>query len=227
MFQVKRFNKSSCTSGIVLFTPPCSLFHHTMAPPTIKALIKERGKAKGKFTRTCTLFKELIENAEEPLPILEATYEEVCQSFLALETICDEFIARLHEEWESSEKAEDIKKACEYVEEVNRKKNDMSKLLIKKQTTHSANASKINVKKLDSPHFTGNIREYACFVNDYNRIMIPRYGKDAYVLRQCISGEAETFIAGCENSHDKMMSRLNKQYGDPRKLVDSVILMHS
>ena len=77
--------------------PPYFISPQAMAPTT-KELIRERGKAKGKFTRKCNIFKELIDDEEETLPILEATYEEVRQSFVSLETICDEYVAHLNDE---------------------------------------------------------------------------------------------------------------------------------
>ena len=116
-----------------------------------------------------------------------------------------------------------MRTATKYIEEVERKKVAMSKLLVQEKSTHALNTSKINVKKLEPPGFGGKQREYANFINDFNRIIVPKYGKDSYALRQSLSGDALKHIAGCEDNYDKMMARLNRHYGDPRKLVDLVI----
>ena len=185
-------------------------------------LIRDRGKAKAKFTRKCTLFQELVTN-EEPLPILEAAYQEIVQAFVNLEMLCDELIARIDDEKTSGYEAV-LRTATTYIEDAEKKKIAMSKQLIQKKTTHDLNTtSKINVKKLDPPGFGGKHREYANFINDFTRIVIPKYGKDCYALRQCLSGDALKHIAGCEDNYDEMMSRLDRQYGDSRKLVDLVI----
>ena len=106
---------------MALIAPPYFISPQAMAPTTTNEFIRERGKAKGKFTRKCNIFKELIDAEEETLPILEATYEEVRHSFASLETICDEYIAHLNDE-KASGYAEAVKNACEYAEDVNKKK---------------------------------------------------------------------------------------------------------
>ena len=119
-------------------------------------LIRIRGTAKSKFTRKCTIFQELVTN-EEPLPILEAAYQEIIQAFVSLEILCDEFIAHLNDDREASGQTLLIESATAYIEEVERKKVSMSKLLIQQKSTHAIDCSKINVKKLEPPRSGGKV----------------------------------------------------------------------
>ena len=83
--------------------------------------------------------------------------------------------------------------------------------------------SEIHVKPLNSPHFSGNIRQYVSFKQDFNRLMTNQYGQDPYALRQCLSGEALETIKGIEGDYLEMFQRLDAKYGEPRKLVDAII----
>ncbi|XP_043208351.1 uncharacterized protein LOC122373955 isoform X4 [Amphibalanus amphitrite] len=83
--------------------------------------------------------------------------------------------------------------------------------------------SEIHVKPLNSPHFSGNIRQYASFKQDFNRLMTKQYGQDPYALRQCLSGEALDTIKGIEDNYSEMFKRLDAKYGEPRKLIDAIV----
>ena len=87
----------------------------------------------------------------------------------------------------------------------------------------TARVPQIHVKALDAPRFWGNIREYANFNQDFKRLMISTYGKDAYALRSCLCGPALQIVRGVEDDYDKMFQRLDEVYGEPRKFVDSII----
>ena len=94
---------------------------------------------------------------------------------------------------------------------------------VSKSSSETSRSSQIHVKALDSPRFGGNIREYANFKQDFTRLMVKTYGKDAYALRSCLYGPALQTVRGVEDDYDKMIERLDKVYGDSRKFVDTII----
>lgn len=73
------------------------------------------------------------------------------------------------------------------------------------------------------PVFSGNRREFPKFKEDFTRLVVPTYGKDPYVLKRCLSGDALQSVRGVENDYDAMQERLDQKYGSPRKIVDMVI----
>lgn len=78
------------------------------------------------------------------------------------------------------------------------------------------------MKKLDPPSFCGNIREYPNFKENFTRLVVPTYGKDPYVLKRCLSGDALQSVRGLENDYNAMQKRLDQKYGSPRKIVDLI-----
>ena len=83
--------------------------------------------------------------------------------------------------------------------------------------------SEVHVKPLDSLRFSGDIRQYSSFRQDFNRLMTIHNGKDAYALRPCLSGSALNAVKGVEDDFDQMFHCLDSMYGDPRKFVDTFI----
>ena len=67
------------------------------------------------------------------------------------------------------------------------------------------------------------MREFPSFKDDYERLVVPTFGKDPFALRQCLSGEALQSIKGLENDYQKMFDRLKEKYGNQRKIVDLII----
>ncbi|XP_068212576.1 uncharacterized protein [Palaemon carinicauda] len=81
----------------------------------------------------------------------------------------------------------------------------------------------VKVKALQPPQFSGDIRDFPNFRDDYKKLMVHSFGKEPYALRSCLSGEALNTVRGIENDYDEMLSRLDLRYGDNRKLVDAVL----
>lgn len=140
-------------------------------------------------------------------------------AFQQLEALNEEYMLHLGNNTEISEAesyiltVESEVKAC------------LSKMhkLDKCEVNVNENKMKVKVKALEPPKFSGELRDYPGFKDDFVRIIEEHYGKDPFALKQCLSGEALKCIAGCENNYDEMFKRLNDHYGDSRKIVDSVI----
>ena len=71
----------------------------------------------------------------------------------------------------------------------------------------------MRVKKLDAPVFSGNIRDYPSFKQDYNLLM----KDDPFTLKQCLTGEALLTVKGVDNDFTEMMKRLDIKYGKARE----------
>ena len=48
----------------------------------------------------------------------------------------------------------------------------------------------LKVKSIQPPVFSGDIRDYPNFKEDYKRLMKSSFDKDPYALRSCLSGAA-------------------------------------
>ena len=49
------------------------------------------------------------------------------------------------------------------------------------------------------------------------------YGNDAYAIRSCLSGKALEIISGVEDDYDKIWKRLKTVFGNPERVVDSIL----
>ena len=54
-------------------------------------------------------------------------------------------------------------------------------------------------------------------------IIVAKYGKNPFALRQCHGEKPLKVVTGYEKDFEEMVKLLDKEYGDPRKLVDLVI----
>lgn len=142
-------------------------------------------------------------------------YSEVNDAFKELEDIHDKYVAVLTDDGHIGEAEQYIAKVeCDV-------KDCLSKIY--KLEKEGESKVKIKVKALEPPRFTGELRDFPDFKDDFTRIVEENYGKDPFALKQCLGGEALKSIAGCENDYEAMFKRLDEQFGDPRKIVDVVI----
>ena len=85
-------------------------------------------------------------------------------------------------------------------------------------------AQNIRVKKLRSPNFNGNVRNYMRFIKDFENLVLPSVAPEqsAFALRQCLSPDVKTYL-GNDDDISSMLKTLEQRYGDPGKLVESVV----
>lgn len=192
---------------------------------SLKEEKRKRAAAKGRFTCKVNAFLAAHSDAA-PVSVLNGIYEEVERVFESVEK-CNEYIIDLVYEEEDGDL---IKEAEDYISqlEVSRTKIkvDLEKAKLAQSPMIQGNAApigNISVKKIDPPTFSGNMREYPNFRDDYERLVVPKYGQDPYVLRQCLSGEALHSVKGLENDYVAMRERLNQKYGNHRKVIDLII----
>ena len=74
----------------------------------------------------------------------------------------------------------------------------------------------------ERPIFTGDIKQYFSWRDDYKRLVQTVVGDDPFVLKSCVSGEALKLIdSGVSCS--KMWARLDEIYGSERRFILSHI----
>ena len=80
----------------------------------------------------------------------------------------------------------------------------------RQQAAQVANTVKVKVKPIEPPKFEGNICQYQTFRSNYQTIMTNNYGKNAFALYQCLSGEALSLVYGVEDDFDVMFRRFDR-----------------
>ena len=88
---------------------------------------------------------------------------------------------------------------------------------------YTAPQTTVRVKKLEAPKFSGAMRKFPTFIKDYRNYMEPTYGEDSYALRSCLSGQALEVVSGVDDNYREMWVRLKLKYGNPERLVDSIM----
>jgi hypothetical protein len=80
------------------------------------------------------------------------------------------------------------------------------------------------MEKPKMPRFSGDVREYSIFRDDFKHAIESRYSKrDAMTyLRACLQGKPLELIKGIGNDYDGAWQYLESIYGDPRYVSDQV-----
>ena len=83
---------------------------------------------------------------------------------------------------------------------------------------------RFKMEKPKLPRFSGNVREYSIFRDDFKHAIEARYSKrDAMTcLRACLQGKPLELIKGIGNDYDEAWKYLESIYGDPRYVSDQV-----
>ena len=183
---------------------------------------RTRTNAKCKFTRKCNAFVELSNRGEQFL-VIQDKFNDVYEAFKVLDTANDSLIELINET-APHHTMDDLLQDCDsYMNDVESSLDKIRSMYASHVSENSSKSSQIHVKALEAPRFTGNIREYSNFKQDFGRLMVKSYGKDSYALRSCLHGSALDVVKGVEDDYDKMFQRLDSVYGDPRKFVDTIV----
>ena len=183
---------------------------------------RTRASAKSKFSRKCNAFKELSQQ-QQPFAVLKDKFDDIRASFQELDNANDRLVETINE-YASHGVLDSLLQECdEYMKVVESTLDEIRAIHASHASENSSSSRQIQVKALDAPRFTGDIREYANFKHDFKRLMEPAYGKDAYALRSCLLGSALQTVKGVADDYDQMFQRLDNVFGNPRKFVDSII----
>lgn len=185
-----------------------------------KTLRKQRGIAKGCFTTKVRVFLDCKEK-NEPLEVLGAVFNEICENFKRVEIINERLLQVVDDDKQISEH-------LNYICEIEKIKCDIHSALVllkietQKLAPQSDSSCSILVKKVDPPVFYGNVREFPTFMKDYTRLVIARHGRDPFILRRSLQGKAKEIVGGLDE-FDQMWDRLKERFGSTSKVVDAVL----
>ena len=86
--------------------------------------------------------------------------------------------------------------------------------------------SSVKTEKMKNPTFSGNIRLFARFKSNFQKIMVPDHpDKDhqAYIIKtSCLQGESKKLVENVDDI-DKIWQRLENRYGSTTEIVNVVI----
>ena len=182
---------------------------------------RNRAAAKRKFTRKVNVFKEAVDR-DGHLAVLQGIFKEVESAFDEVEVAHEDYV-KLMDNGKVEEAV--LSDSDNYMLVLEREKLKVHNSLLEKSEKHKSDGvkSKIKIKALEPPLFSGSNRDYPNFKADYERLMSDNFGKDPFALRQCLSGDALETVKGVENDYDLMVKRLDTKYGNSRRIVDDIL----
>lgn len=164
-------------------------------------------------------------NQEGTNAILTNICEELCDAFTKVERCHEELLTLFVQ---GGEKESVTEEAERYISNLERRKLEVvsiqHRLSGKSKTKKEREKGKVReVKSIQPQVFSGYIRDYPDFKEDYKRLLESSFNKDPYALRSCFSGAALSAVQSVENDYDKRFQRLDEIFGDSCKLVDAVL----
>ena len=141
---------------------------------------------------------------------IKAKFEDAIDAFRQVER-CNDFVTTTINETGPHHLIDKMLDDCDdYMMEIEISMDKVRTTFAARTRDENVKLSEIHVKPFNSPHFPGNIRQYASFKQDFNRLMImtKQYGQDPYALRQCLSEEALDTIKGIEDNIQKCLNAL-------------------
>ena len=181
-----------------------------------------RTNAKRKYTRKCNAFIELSKRDEHFL-VMRAKFADIREAYKEIDKANDRLVIVINTTASHGAMDSLLDECDDFMKDIDSTLDHIRAVYANHSLGSSSKQSNILVKPLDTPRFSGNIREYSSFRQDFHRLMTEKYGKDAYVLRSCLVGAAMETVQGVEDDYDEMFYRLYKTYGDPRKFVDTIV----
>ena len=141
---------------------------------------------------------------------LERKYEEMCAAHMK--------VMMLHPTDDKSEAKWQTNKYDLFFKSI----NSLDKFInLKKNIVTPEN---FRMERVGVPKFDGNVRNYSRFITDFKKLVLPNIAPEqsAFTLRQCLTPEINAHI-GNDDDVTSMLKFLEIRYGDPEKLVESVI----
>ena len=144
---------------------------------TIERAKLTRTNAKRKFTRKCRAFAELSEQAG-PVLVLQEKFHDIRENFTELDKANDQLITMINETAPHHLMDGMLEECDDYMKEVESTLDKVRAIYASRVSEDASKQTRINVKALDAPRFSGNIRDYSNFKQDFTRLMVSSYGKE-------------------------------------------------
>ena len=92
-------------------------------------------------------------------------------------------------------------------------------------TTYSGSMLRMKVHATEPPKFSGSIYGWPTFISTWKNVMEPIIDVNmrAHVLRCNLLGDALKVVEACDDNYDEMLSRLKREFGDPRKVTEVIL----
>ena len=189
---------------------------------------------KHKFVESCEAINQLTHNTDNPEHSVEAINEAVSRmqtSRTEIEKIHEEMILLIIEDGKS---ITDLKHAA-WITESEKQFNELTNAARIFSSKHSTSSDKNNIAetkssgiralKLNFDIFSGDIRKYPCFKKDFLKHIKHRYSpnEEAIALKSYLSSEIKEDVCSLGDDAAKIWEHLDSKYGDPCKLVDSIM----
>ena len=86
-------------------------------------------------------------------------------------------------------------------------------------------ACRLKLQPMPLPKFSGEIREYPRFKDDFKTQVVPSISptQQSYVLKSCLTGPPLDIVKNVDHSIVEMWKRLDDKYGEPSKIIDVVM----
>lgn len=186
----------------------------------IRTLKKQRGIVKGRFTSKVRVLNDLLLQ-HSPMEVLDTVYKEISELFDKLDDVNIQILQECSEDEQSHH--------LDYLWDLQKLKYECQSKIVKlkaeqkrQQEGSGEDKCHIQIKKVEPPTFSGDVRDFPTFVKDYNRLVVARHGKDPFILRQSLQGKARE-VVGRLDEFDEMWRRLDDRFGSSAKIVDAVL----
>ncbi|XP_033102678.1 uncharacterized protein LOC117105611 [Anneissia japonica] len=162
--------------------------------------------------------------ADHPPELLKDLYKEFEETFKNLKVIHEKIL-----DLTDQDKEEDEDKCMQQRRELH---SGIRLLLSAKESqddqegsTKKSELHKIELKKMELPKFTGDIKTYTRFKTDSKKFVEKATHPEqlSFRLRSCLGNEVNKVVQAAEDDYEQMWTLLDEKYGDRHKLVNALI----
>ena len=179
-----------------------------------KEKYRMRTSAKRVFARLNTSVNKSMEKCDE-VELVEELFTELKDSWAKLQHAHDEYTATKEEEAE-----------VDWIEDLYETYNNTQrKFFMYKKEMKPKEKIKLQLKPVDLPKFSGNMREYPRFKLDFIQQVMAHTDEQsaAFTLRMCLSKHVQEKVTLVADDVDAIFEKLDEEYGDPSAVTDVVI----
>ena len=177
--------------------------------------------------------KEHAGAAHTHLTQIDESFGELIKSWNVMKRLPGMEEPQLTELFDSEETVRNLvcKERIELIAFIN--KLDPERSIAMKSSTESeagdrkdSDSNPLKSERIKNPKFTGDIRAFANFKADFEKIVAAKYVDktyQAYVMKQsCLVGECKKLVENM-NDIDKIWERLEMRYGDSNEIIDIIV----
>ena len=142
---------------------------------------RERANSKRKFTRKCNAFMDLSER-NAPFIVLQEKFDDIRDSYKEIANVNDNLTSLINETAQHDVMDSMLDDCDAYMKDIEETQDQIRIVFASNMPGNKPKSAEVRVTPLEAPNFSGNIREYSCFKQDFIRLMVASYGEDPYAL---------------------------------------------